>query len=233
MKRWVAALGLGVTIATAVSGHAQAPDGVAYFMRDLQNPRARSEARPDILDTPVNPGSVVKAVALVAAMESGLIDQDTAKMCRRTVTVDGVKYVCSHPDLKRPMTAAEALAHSCNDFFVSLAPRLSRDVLNRTRIAAGLPPIQASTALSKAIVGLDGPKTTPRALIDVMARLVGAGADKPVPMKPSTRDVVIEGLRGAADYGTASTLKASGISALAKTGTILMPNGVALGLVVA
>ena len=87
--------------------------------------------------------------------------------------------------------------------------------------------------MASAIVGLAGPKTTPRALIDVMARLAGAGKDKPVPMQPETKAVLLEGLRGAADYGTASAFKAGGISALAKTGTILMPSGAALGLVVA
>ena len=52
-------------------------------------------------------------------------------------------------------------------------------------------------------------------------------------MKPETKAVLLEGLRGAADYGTASAFKTGGISALAKTGTILMPSGAALGLVVA
>ncbi len=52
-------------------------------------------------------------------------------------------------------------------------------------------------------------------------------------MRPETRAVLLDGLRGAADYGTASAFKSAGISALAKTGTILMPSGAALGLVVA
>jgi len=205
----------------------------AYFVRSLDNPRERREARADILDTQVLPGSIVKAVALVAALEDGVIRDTTSHMCRRTVTVDGQTFVCAHPDLKRPLSPAEALAYSCNDFFVSLAPRLSRDTLNRTRLAAGLAPIAAGTALAPALVGLAGPRTSPRALVDVMARLVGAGKDKPVPMSAATRAVLLDGLRGAADYGTASALKAGGVSALAKTGTILMPNGAALGLVVA
>ena len=217
------------------------PDGVAYFVRDLQTPRlrdaqnlsGRQEARADILDTPVYPGSVVKAAALVAALESGLIQPDTARMCRRVATIDGQRFVCSHPDLKRPLTPAEALAYSCNDFFASLAPRLSRDQLNRVRTAAGLPPLAGSTPLAAAIVGLDGPRTTPRALIDVLARLAGAGPDRPVAMSAETRAVLLEGLRGAADFGTASAFRAAGISALAKTGTVTMPTGTVLGLVVA
>ena len=38
--------------------------------------------------------------------------------------------------------------------------------------------------MASAIIGLAGSKTTPGALIDVMARLVAAGKDAPVPMKP-------------------------------------------------
>ncbi|MEO8678593.1 MAG: SpoIID/LytB domain-containing protein [Vicinamibacterales bacterium] len=212
---------------------AQIPDGIAYFVRDLANPRDRREARPEILDAPMLPGSVVKAVALVAAMESGVIEPGSSWMCRRVATVDGHRFVCAHPDLKRPLTPAEALAHSCNDFFASLAPRLSREMLNRTRTAAGLPPVGGSTSMAEAIVGLDGPRTTPRALVDVMARLVGVGADRAVPMKAETRRVLLDGLRGAADYGTASAFKARGISALAKTGTITLASGVAMGVVVA
>jgi len=222
---------LAVAVMSAVASlHAQSP---AYFVRNLDNPRERREARADILDTPVLPGSIVKAVALVAALEDGIVRADSNHMCRRTVTVDGQKYVCAHPDVRRPLSPAEALAYSCNDFFVSLAPRLSRGSLNKTRLAAGLPPIAAATPMSAALVGLAGPRTSPRAMIDVMARLTGAGKDTPVPMSAATKAVLLDGLRGAADYGTASAFKAGGVSALAKTGSILMPSGVALGLVVA
>lgn len=228
--KWIAAATATLVCALAVVTHAQQ---AAYFVRGLDDPRDRREQRADILDTPVYPGSIVKTVALVAALERGIITADSSHMCRRVVKADGQTFVCSHPDLKRPLTPAEALAYSCNDFFVSLAPRLPREALNATRIAAGLPPIASTTPMSTAIVGLAGPKTSPRALIDVIARLVGVDKDKPVAMKPATRAVLLEGLRGAADYGTASAFKSSGVSAMAKTGTILMPSGAALGLVVA
>ncbi len=183
---------------TAAIGGTHAQEGPAFFVRNLDNPRERREARVDILDTPVLPGSIVKAVALVAALEDGVIRADSNHMCRRTVTVDGQKFVCAQPDLKRALSPAEALAYSCNDFFVSLASRLSRDSLNKTRLAAGLAPIGNGTPMSSAMVGLAGPRTSPRALVDVMARLAGAGKDKPVPMSAATRAVLLDGLRGAA-----------------------------------
>jgi len=238
--KWVCAAAATLVCALAVcllradASASQAPSpSAAFFIRSLDNPRDRQEARADILDTPVLPGSIVKTVALVAALEKGIITANTSHMCRRVVKADGRTYTCSHPDLKRPLSPAEALAYSCNDFFVSLAPRLPREALNATRVAAGLPPIASNVPMSAAIVGLAGPKTTPRALIDVMARLTGSGGDQPVPMRESTRAVLRDGLRGAADYGTAASFKIAGVPALAKTGTILMPSGAALGLVVA
>ena len=246
--KWLCAAIATLLVALAASLHGQAPrlredasarqarEGgatTAYFIRSLEDPRDREEARADILDTPVLPGSIVKTVALVAALEKGVITPTTSHMCRRVVKVDGQTYTCSHPDLKRPLSPAEALAYSCNDFFVSLAPKLSREALNATRVAAGLPPVSSGVTMSQAIVGLAGPKTTPRALIDVVARLTASGKDEPVVMKETTRAVLLDGMRGAADYGTASAFKIAFVSAMAKTGTILMPNGAALGLVVA
>jgi SpoIID/LytB domain protein len=186
-----------------------------------------------MLDAPTLPGSVVKAVTLVTALEAGAIDARTSAMCRRVVTVDGARFVCSHPDLKRPLSPAEALAHSCNSFFVSLAPRLTRDQVNRTRLAAGLPPLGVRAKLAPALVGLDGPRVTPRALVDVLARLAGVGPDPAVPMRLTTRTVLLEGLRGAATYGTAAAFGEHGVAALAKTGTAPMPGGGVAGLVVA
>lgn len=212
---------------------ATAPDGAAFFVRHLTNPRDRREARADILDRPTLPGSIVKALTLVTALEAGVVTPATGTMCRRVVTVDGVRFVCAHPDLRRPLTPAEALAHSCNDFFVSLAPRLSRDRVNRTRLAAGLPPLGSSTPLGPALVGLDGPRSSPRVLVDVLARLVGVGEDAAVPMAASTREVLLAGLSGAATYGTASALGERGVSAWAKTGTAPMPGGGVAGVVVA
>ena len=216
--------------AVAVSLHAQQP---AVFVRALDDPRDRREVRGDLLDTPVFPGSIVKMLSLVSALEAGIITPRSQFMCRRAAQADGRAVPCAHPDLRRPLSPAEALAYSCNDFFVSLAPKLSRESLNVTRVAAGLPPIAGGTPLASAIIGMAGPKATPRSLIDMAARLTASGKDTAVPMQPQTRAVLIDGLRGAASYGTAAAFKAAGIPALAKTGSILMPNGITMGLVVA
>jgi SpoIID/LytB domain protein len=191
---------------------------------------APRESRADILDTPVLPGSLIKAVTLLAALEDGAISSETKHICRRSVTVDGRRYTCSHPDLKRPMTPAEALAHSCNDFFVSLASRLPRRAVDRVRTRLGLPPMPPATNYAAALVGLDGPRISPRALLAAYERVIGIGADSPVTFTATARRVLIDGLRGAATYGSASELAERRIAALAKTGTSSMPGGGVLGM---
>jgi stage II sporulation protein D len=235
-RRWLAAGAATATLwcaAAALAAGQAPPPGAAWLVRPLDAQGPRREARGDILDTPVLPGSIVKAVALVAALEAGAITGRSSHLCRRVVTVDGHTYTCAHPVLKRALTPAEALAYSCNDFFLSLAPRLSRDAVNAVRGRAGLAPIPPSTPLAAALLGLDGPRVTPRALVDVMARLTGTAPAAPVPMRAATRRVLLEGLRGAAEYGTAAAFGERRVAALAKTGTAPMPGGGTMGLVVA
>src|ERR1043165_7732717 len=98
--KWLYAAVATLIVAIAASLHAQQPrlredasarqardegSGAAYFIRGLEDPRDRLEARADILDTPVLPGSTVKMVALVAALEKGIITPTTSHMCRRVV----------------------------------------------------------------------------------------------------------------------------------------------------
>ncbi len=238
-RLWAAVVGaVGVAaVGLAGSALAQSPrpnrgHDVPFLITDLASGRDAGLARPDVIDTPTLPGSIAKALTLVAALESGAIGRDSTRLCRRVVTIDGQRYVCSHPDLKRPLTPAEALAHSCNDFFLSLAPKLSRTAVNATRGSVGLPPIAADTPLAQALVGLAGPRTSPRALLAAMARLAGVGP-QPAPMREATRQILRDGLRGAAEYGTAAALASRGLTALAKTGTAPMPGGGTMGLVVA
>jgi SpoIID/LytB domain protein len=215
------------------SADAQRPAGAAWLVRSIDGSAPRREANARILDTPLQPGSLIKTVTLAAALESRVIEPRTAHVCRRVVTVNGRRYACSHPDLKRPLTAAEALAHSCNDFFVSLAARLSPRAVNDVRAGVGLPPLDPRTDFAAALVGLDGSRVTARVMLDAIGRLLGVDRRRPATVSDATRRVLVEGMRGAAAYGSASELAAVGITALAKTGTAAMPGGGVHGLLVA
>ncbi|MGE0363665.1 MAG: SpoIID/LytB domain-containing protein [Vicinamibacterales bacterium] len=230
-----AALALAVAVwLTAIGLRAQAPElrvpaEAAALVTDGAG-RSQLEARASVLDTPVLPGSIAKVFALAAAVEAGVVRETDTHVCRRVATADGRRFVCSHPDLKRPLTPAEALAYSCNDYFVRLSARLPRFALNYIRRRAGLEPIADTVPWASAVVGLAGPRTTPRALRAAVARTIGAGAP-PMPLTPAARAVVRAGMRGAVEYGSASAWGAPA-GALAKTGTAPMPGGRSLGLAV-
>ncbi len=215
----------------ALSGQKPAPPSAAPAFRLIELPSGRtlSAGRADLLGTPVLPGSVIKIATLVAALESGVIGPDTRMLCPREVVIDGRRVSCSHPDLGRPIGPAEALAHSCNGYFAAVAGRLRREALDRALVQLGLPPTLPSVSLVSAALGVDGARIPADRLLSAFVRLTtgtpGLGAE--------TRRVVIEGLRGAAEYGTASAFHERGISALAKTGTAAMPGGGFEGLLVA
>jgi stage II sporulation protein D len=210
-------------------GIAQQPSA-PYLLVDLHSGRAIAENHVAAIDTPVVPGSIIKVVTLVAALESQTIDETLRVSCPGRITVAGRTYRCVHPRLGRPLSAAEALAHSCNVFFATIAQRLPRTALDAWYVALNLPPAPSGSSTVEAALGLAS-RAAPRALLDAVVRVAGAG--QPVAMQPATRAVVLEGLRGAARYGTASALGARGLDALAKTGTAPMGASAYQGLVVA
>ena len=65
----------------------------AFFIRSLDNPRERQEAQSRLLDTPVHPGSVVKPLALIAALEHGIIDYAGEKITNRESLKREVRYL--------------------------------------------------------------------------------------------------------------------------------------------
>lgn len=220
------------TTAVAVTAQApRVPPEAAVLVVTGAPARPLLQARADVLDTPVLPGSIAKVFALSAAVEAGLVRETDGHLCRRVATADGRRFVCSHPDLKRPLSPAEALAYSCNDYFVQLAARLPRAALNDVRRRAGLVPIADGTPWAAAVLGLAGPATTPRVLRDAVAAVV-AESPSGMTLSPAARALVQAGMRGAAEYGSAGPAGRARPGVLAKTGTAPMPGGRSLGLAV-
>ena len=208
----------------------QIPPGAAYLVVELPSGREIRAAHPEVLSQAVLPGSIAKIAALAAALESRVVTARTALPCRRDITIGGHRLTCVHPDLGRPLTPAEALAHSCNSYFAAVAARIPRAALNAQRIALGLVALDPRDPIVAAALGLEGPRVAPRALVRLLARILPG--PEAVALRPETRDVLIEGLRGAATFGTAAALRVLGGATLAKTGTAPMPGGGYLGLVV-
>ncbi len=210
-----------------------APSGPATLVVEWPSRRIATETGTRVLDAPVLPGALAHVFALAAAVDSGLVSPTSTHLCRRVATADGRRFVCTHPDLERPLTPAEALSYSCTDFFVHLAARLPRESLNEVRRRAGLEPIAGNALWTSSVLGLAGPPSSPRSLLGAVARVAGVGPDAAVSMKPATRAVVRAGLRGAPGYGPALAMTRRGQSALVKAATAPLANGRALGLVVA
>ena len=206
-----------------------AQQGVAFLAVDLRSSAPVAAEHGATLDTPIPPGSVVKIATIAAALESGTLGARTTIPCTREASVAGRRLTCTHPDLLRPLTPAEALAHSCNVFAATVAARLPRQALDGALASLGLPPTDPRKVVASAALGVDGLLVPPRKLLDAVARI--AAEPNRIGWKPATLSVVREGLRGAARYGTASALDARGIDALAKTGTTIS-GGIERGLVV-
>jgi len=209
---------------------AAAGPGPAFLLVERPSGRVLASARADELERPVWPGSIAKIPLLEAALERGLVDARTELVCRRDLVVDGHRLTCSHPDLGRPLTASEALAHSCNSFFVTVASRVPREALNAARAALGWPPIGPGDPWVPAALGLAGPRLAPRLLADALVRAV----TEPSPsLDAAGREILLQGLRGAATFGTAEAFADLPGDTYAKTGTAPMAGGGFMGLVVA
>jgi SpoIID/LytB domain protein len=212
-------------------GVAQPPRGAAWRVIDLATAQVVSEGQVDVLTRPSLPGSLMKLATLVAALESGTITAGTRIPCPGYAEVGGRRIACLHPRIRRPITAAEALAYSCNAFYAAVGARLSRARLDSVLASLGLPRPPPSAPMPLAAIGLRASPVAPAALLAAVRRVLLPDADPLV--SAGTRAVVVEGMRGAAVFGTASAFAAKGLNALAKTGTADAPGGGTQGLVVA
>ena len=225
----VAIVGLAA-VGGAVQAAGQPVAGPAYRLIALPSGRVVAQARPDVLATPVAPGSLMKLAALVALHEQGL--GDVRISCTRRVVVDGKPLTCVHPDLRRPLTAAEAIGYSCNAYFGVLAQRLPRQSLDAVLVRLGLGPTAPESPVASAALGLGGVRATPIQLLEAFLRLTG-GPSGQAAMPEAARRAVRAGTELAARAGTASAIGDAGFSGLAKTGTAPMPGGGYVGLVIA
>lgn len=204
------------------------PSSAAVEVIRLDDGEAVFTQRADVLDRPTWMASVAKAFTLRAALEAGVVDEATRIPCRGRVVLGTRTLQCVHPRFAAPLSAVEALAHSCNAFFAAL--RLPSGAVAAAFTEFGLPPPPASLREPRlAWIGLDGTRVAPRRTLRAFVALVrqararGAATDR----------VLLRGLREAARVGTADAFATAGIDALAKTGTASLGDGTYGGIVVA
>jgi stage II sporulation protein D len=219
-------------------------------LRAIVNPRlAYEQAFP--------PGSSIKPFTALAAMRAGLIDSRSRIMCAGRYVSPEFQIVCSHPVSRSPFNLAQALAYSCNYYFAETARRLSQGSFNSVLSAfgfgkrtgrengtesAGAVPNRA-WQMKSALGEGDQILVTPIQLSRAYAALVcdgqlyhphsgSAGDFVPEPaaklyVSDAERAVLVEGMRGAVVYGTASSAKLGSLPpyVFGKTGTSTASNG--------
>jgi len=110
----------------------------AAVVVDVQSGQLLAAYRLDVATRRVvHPGSAVKPFTLLALLQAGKIDGQTALMCKRTVSIAGHKLDCTHPVTPEPLVPASALAYSCNSYFTSVATRLTPAQLHDSLVRSG------------------------------------------------------------------------------------------------
>ena len=108
---------------------------------------------------------------------------------------------------------------------------LPRARLDGVLAALGLPPTPSGVPMPLAATGLRATPSPPLAWVEALSRLLRQPSM--IPLSREARATLVEGLRGAALYGTASAFSERGFDVLAKTGTSNQTAGGTLGVVVA
>lgn len=180
------------------------------------------------------PGSAIKPFVLQLLLETGAIGPKDSIACRRRLTIAGRRLDCSHPPEFATFQAEEALAFSCNSYFVTAAERLKPGELERrfrelgfnrpSELLPGEGQGRVATATNLAerqllAIGIAGIEITPLELASAYLQLARVNPSSAT----SAQKVVLAGLREATDYGLAQDAKPDGLSVTGKTGTASDP----------
>lgn len=193
---------------TALPARAE-PSGLSYLRMDVQRQTPIEQQWP-ALEMPIAPGSLLKP--FVALAYQGAFP---TLICSR----------CWKPDGHGRLSLPEAIAYSCNSYFLQLARSCAPDDINRVAQIYGLPAPEESTPETWIGFGA-GWKVTPQVLTRAYCELTERRST------PAAAQI-FEGMRLSARKGTARALHAD---AFTKTGTgpcIHAPRGSGDGYAVA
>ena len=184
--------------------------GCALLMDARSRRIVHAEGDPELVTAP---GSVLKPLVLAALLDSRKLRADEQFVCPIELRIGGRNFTCIHPRMAAPITAATALAYSCNNFVAHVAKRLEPGELPRYLAHAGLSPsrirpAQSEEARQLQALGNGDIAVTPRDLLFAYHLL----AFRPL-------DAILEGLEGAVAFGTGQNAQVRSVSVAGKTGT--------------
>ncbi|MEO6392071.1 MAG: SpoIID/LytB domain-containing protein [Pyrinomonadaceae bacterium] len=208
-------------------------DAQSGRVRAVVNPQTAFESQ-------FMPGSTIKPFTALTAMRTGALRADSRLMCRQKYAHGSFDISCVHPKDQPAFNAEQALAYSCNYFFGKLGEHIAPGPFNSTLSSFGfgtrtgiggdsegagqLPhgAWESRNAIGEAPTEL----VTPIQLITAYAALVNGGklyfpaqapADgftprlrRQIEINDEHRSILIRGMRGAVEYGTAASANLSG-----------------------
>ncbi len=219
---------------SAVSRAFGGQQGAAAVLRVSDGQLLAAHNRAVLARRIATPGSAVKPFVLSLLLERGLVRADETIVCRRNLTIAGKRLNCSHPPEFTTFSAKDALAFSCNSYFVTAAARLNSGELERrfaelgfTRVS-GLLPGEGEGRISSArtleerqllAIGAAGIQVTP---IELAAAYLQIARVNPSTATAAHKEV-LAGLHDAVDYGLAQNAATERLAVSGKTGTASDP----------
>ncbi|MDQ2974370.1 MAG: SpoIID/LytB domain-containing protein [Acidobacteriota bacterium] len=206
------------------------------IVMDPQSGRVRAVVNSTLaFEETLRPGSTIKPFTALAALRSGLIDEESRTLCRETYAHEEFHTTCSHPRDLPPLNPTEAIAYSCNYYFGKLGERLNESSFTSTLNEFGFGKesgvnvehevrgqlLRSEWRSENAIGETDNLQATPIQLITAYSALVNGGhlftpriasarGFVPAPqanlaIKDEYRTLIVKGMRGAVRYGTAES----------------------------
>lgn len=177
------------------------------------------------------PGSTVKPFLLERLLTARLISASSEHQCRGKMHVAERVLDCSHAPQPVPLVAAEALALSCNEYFLHYATRLPAGAFARTLMEAGIADrqpydrrcapasVEAPLDMDEHLLQCIGEShvfTSPLALLNAFTRLLVRIQAAP---ESVTSRVLRQGMSECVNQGTGMDARVPGMDLAGKTGT--------------
>jgi stage II sporulation protein D len=204
------------------------------IVMDPQTGRIRAVVNPQLAFAENFPlGSAIKPFTALAALRSGVIDEDSRTLCHEKYSHHSFQTTCSHPRDLPPLNPTEAIAYSCNYYFSTVGERLTETSFTTTLSEFGFGGRTGVNAEAEsagqmqrndwrpqnAIGEGNYLQATPIQVVNAYTTLVNGGhlftprIARPagfksqvranLEIKDRDRDLIVRGMRGAVRYGSA------------------------------
>ncbi|KWT61064.1 penicillin-binding protein [Streptomyces albus subsp. albus] len=146
------------------------------------------------------PGSTMKIVTASMLIDKGLTAPDKPHPCEKFVTVGGWKFQNLNKTEIKNGTFAQSFAASCNNAFISMAPKLKDDDLTKQardvfgiglNWQTGIPtfdgavPVQSDAQMAASLIGQGGVRMNPLTVASIAATVQNGGFHQPYIVAPS------------------------------------------------